>query len=200
MRPLHLLPLLATLFTATPALADRYTFDKSHTYIAFYINHLGFSEMMGRFSDYDGYFDFDESNPAASSINMSLSVAGIRTSSELLDSKLRGADFFNSSQNPDIRFISTNVDITGENTADVTGDLTLRGVTKPVVMHVRLNKTGYNPITNLYMAGFAASALIKRSDFGMTTLLPEVGDDVRLDLSAEAINQTRKQAESIKKQ
>ncbi len=200
MRPLLALSLLAFALAATPALADRYNFDKSHTYIDFYVNHLGFSEMQGNFTKYDGYFDFDEANPADSHINFSLSPAGIRTSSDLLDSKLQGADFFNTAKYPDIRFISTNVDVTGESTSDVTGDLTLLGVTKPVVLHVRMNKVGYNAITNLYMAGFAATATVKRSDFGMTTLLPEVGDDIRLDLSGEAVNLTRKKAESIKKQ
>jgi polyisoprenoid-binding protein YceI len=190
--------LLPALFT-TPALADRYTFDKSHSYINFYVNHLGFSEMMGRFTEYDGYFNYDEANPSASEMNFSLSAAGIHTSSEILDAKLQGSDFFDSSKYPDIRFVSTNIDITGENTADVTGNLTLRGIVKPVMLHVKLNKSGYSPVTSLYVAGFSATAIVRRSDFGMTTLLPDVGDDVRLDLSAEAINQTRKQAESIKK-
>lgn len=190
----------ALLCISSPALADRYTFDKSHTYINFYINHLGFSDMLGRFTDYEGNFEFDEENPAATTINFSLLPSGIHTSSDLLDSKLQGPDFFNTAQFPDIRFVSTNVDITGENTADVTGNLTLIGVTKPVILHVRLNKTGYNPITSLYQAGFNATATIRRSDFGMTTLLPDVGDEVRLDLSAEAVNQTRKKAESLKKQ
>ncbi len=190
--------LLPALFS-TPALADRYIFDKSHSYINFYVNHLGFSEMMGRFTEYDGYFNYDEANPSASEMNFSLSAAGIHTSSEILDAKLQGSDFFDSSKYPDIRFVSTNIDITGENTADVTGNLTLRGIVKPVMLHVKLNKIGYSPVTSLYVAGFSATAIVRRSDFGMTTLLPDVGDDVRLDLSAEAINQTRKQAESIKK-
>ena len=194
-----LLSLIPTLF-ATPALADRYIFDKSHSYIDFYVNHLGFSEMQGRFTDYDGYFNYDEANPAASEINFSLTASGIHTSSEILDAKLQGTDFFDASHFPDMRFISTNVNITGENTADITGSFTLRGIIKPVTLHVTLNKIGYSPVTNLYVVGFKANTVIKRSDFGMTTLLPDVGDDVRLDLSAEAINQTRKQAESIKKQ
>jgi len=198
-RIITLLSLISTLCAAGSALADRYSFDKSHTYINFTVNHLGFSEMMGRFSQYDGFIDYDENNPAASRINVSLSPASIHTSSDLLDAKLQGSDFFDSGKYPDIRFISTNVDVTGENTADITGELTLRGITKPVVLHARLNKADYNPITNLFMIGFAGSALIHRSDFGMTAFLPEVGDEVRLDLSAEAVNLTRKQAESLKK-
>ncbi|MBY0408483.1 MAG: YceI family protein, partial [Rickettsiales bacterium] len=138
-------------------------------------------------------------NPAASRIDVTIPVAGIRTSSDLLDIKLRGDDFFQASAHPEMRFTSTNVDITGENTADITGNLNLRGITRPVVLKLRLNKTGYNPVTNLYTAGFSGSAIIRRSDFGMTALLPEVSDDVRLDLSAEGINETRKRAESLQK-
>src|SRR5690606_4794654 len=142
---LAFLTLSLSLFAA-PALADRYRFDPSHTYINFYVNHLGFSDMQGRFTKYDGYIEYDEENPAAASVNMSLSASGIRTSSDLLDLNLQSTDFFITTQHPEIRFTNTNIDITGESTADITGDLTLLGVMKPVVLHVRLNKADYNPI------------------------------------------------------
>lgn len=185
---------------ATPAFADRYMFDKAHTYIHFYVNHLGFSDLLGRCTQYDGYIDFDEQDPAASRINISLSAADIRTSSELLDLKLQGEEYFDSDRFPNIRFVSTAVQVTGSNTADVTGNLTLRGITRPVRLRVRLNKAAYNPVTRLYTAGFAATATVKRSDFGMTVLLPDVSDEVRLDISAETVNETRKKAESLNPQ
>lgn len=192
--------ILITTLTATNAWADRYAFDKSHTYINFYVNHLGFSEMMGRFTQYDGAIDYDETNPAATRINVSLSPSSIKTSSDILDLKLQTSDFFDSATYPDIRFISSNVDITGENTADITGNLTLRGITKPVILRAHINKADYNRYTSLYVIGFSATTVIHRSDFGMTTLLPDVGDTVKLDISSEIINLTRKQAESLKKQ
>lgn len=190
--------LAATMLIATPAYADHYEFDKSHTHIAFYVNHLGFSDMLGQFTSYSGSFDFDENHPEQSKIDVTLKPSGIRTSSDILDHVLQGSAFFNTDAYPDIRFTSTSTTVTGKNTGDVTGNLTMLGVTKPVTLHVRYNKSGYNPVTSLYVSGFNAEATLKRSDFGMTNLIPQVSDEVRVELSAEAINLDRKKNESLK--
>jgi polyisoprenoid-binding protein YceI len=191
--------LFAALLPLSSAYADKYEFDKEHTYIIFYINHLGYSESMGKFTEYSGGFTFDEKAPEKSSIDVTLKPSGIRTSSETLDKKLQNDQFFNTEKFPDIRFKSTSIKITGKNTSDITGDLTMLGVTKPVVLKTRFNKADYHPFTKMYVAGFNATTTIKRSDFGMNYSIPMVGDEVRLDISTEGVNLDRKQAESIKK-
>ena len=189
-----------TLLFATPAFAaDRYEFDKSHTNILFFINHLGLSEMVGVFTDYDGHFTFDPKEPEKSTVDVTLKPTGIRTSSEALDKHLQAKDFFNSEQFPTIRFVSTGIKVTGANTGDVTGNVTMLGITKPAVLHVRFNKADYHPMTKDFVAGFAAEAMLKRSVFGMTTGIPMVGDDVRLVIHTEGVNVDRKKAEAIKK-
>lgn len=184
------------LFATSPAFAaDKYEFDKGHTNILFFISHLGFSETVGKFTDYDGYFTFDEKKPETSTIDVSLKPAGIKTSSEDLDAHLQKEDFFNTAKFPEIRFISTGVKVTGAKTGEVTGNITLLGVTKPVVLRVTLNKAGQHPKTQDHIAGFTAEAVIKRSDFGMNYGIPMVGDEVRIWISTEGVNVDRKTLE-----
>ena len=195
---LKAIAIAATLF-ATPAVAaDRYEFDKSHTRILFFINHLGFSETVGEFTDYDGAFTFDTEKPETSTVNVTLKPTGVRTPSKALDEHLQKEEFFNSAKFPDIRFTSKNIKVTGTNTGEVTGDLTLLGVTKPVTLQVTLNKADYQPITNNFVAGFKLTATLKRSDFGMTNAIPMVGDEVRLEAYTEIVNLDRKKQEAIK--
>lgn len=178
--------------------AERYEFDKAHTHIMFYVNHLGFSDMIGLFTKYDGSFTFDPEHPGTSSVDVTLKPEGIRTTSELLDTVLQGSEFFNSDTYPEIHFASKSVKVTGDHKGDLTGDLTMLGVTKPVTLHVRFNKAGYHPLTNLYVAGFSADATLKRSDFGMSHLIPMVSDSVRIEIEVEAINLDRKNSEKLK--
>lgn len=190
----------AAVLIATPVFAaDKYTIDKSHTRILFHVNHLGFSETIGDFTLYDGTFTFDENKPETSAVDMTLYPKGIRTSSSELDKHLQNKDFFNSKTFPEIHFVSTSVKITGKNTGDITGNLTMLGVTRPVVLHATFNKAGYHPYTKMYVAGFSGWATVKRSDFGMSHLVPAVSDEVKLTVQLEGIDQTRKAAESIKR-
>src|SRR5690242_18260646 len=139
--------LTATLLS-TPALAlDHYEFGKQHTNILFHINHIGFSEMIGLMTSYDGSITFDEKTPDKSTIDVNIHPAGIRTSSELLDKELQGEKWFNTGKFPDIHFVSTGVKVTGDKTGDVTGNMTMLGVTRPVVLHVHFNKGDYHPMT-----------------------------------------------------
>ena len=150
MRSLKILCLSITgciaLACTAPAYADHYEFDKSHTHIAFFINHLGYSDMLGIVSDYSGSFDFDPAHPENSKIDVTLRPDSITTSSDILDHVLRGSNFFNTDKFPDMHFASTSVKVTGDNTGDVIGNLTLLSATKTVVLHVHFNKAGYNTI------------------------------------------------------
>ncbi len=199
MRRISRLALLSTTLFAAPAFAQSHTYeiDKSHTNIQFYVNHLGFSDMIGNFTSYDGSLAFDEKNPEKSTIDFTLKPASIRTSSSELDKHLQGEKFFNSTKFPDIHFVSKSIKLTGKNTGDVTGDLSMLGVTKPAVLHVTFNKADYHPMTKMYVAGFSGTATIKRSDFGMDYIVPMVSDEVRLTVQMEAVDNTRKQAEAI---
>lgn len=191
--------LSAALLAAAPAMAaDTYTVDKSHTRILFFVNHLGFSDTIGDFTSYEGSFTFDEEKPETSSVDFTLYPEGIRTVSSELDKHLQNKDFFNTAEFPEIRFVSTGIKVTGKNTGDVTGNLTMLGVTKPVVLHVTFNKGDYHTYSKMYVAGFSGNAVIKRSDFGMSNLVPAVSDEVKLLVELEGVNQTRRKAESTK--
>ncbi len=165
--------------------AEKFTFDTSHTSILFFINHGGFSDFVGEFLDYDGHVMLDEDNPEDSSIDVTIKPRGIKTDLPDFDDKLQNDSFFNTSAFPNARFVSTKVEQTGENTAKVTGDFTMLGVTKPLVLDITLNKIGKDQWRNTYKAGFSITGTIKRSEWGLTYALPAVGDDVRLMIEAE---------------
>ncbi len=199
MRTLFSVLAAALVFVSPAFAADKYEFDKEHTRILFFINHLGFSDTVGEFTSYDGPITFDLEKPETSTIDVTLKPAGIRTPSAGLDKHLQNADFFNTEKFPDMRFVSTSVKKTGDSTGEVTGNLTLLGVTKPVVLKVKLNKADYHPKTNMFIAGFSAEATIKRSDFGMSYGIPMVADEVRLLINTELVNLDRKKKEEIQK-
>lgn len=194
-----LLAIAISFFSANVYAADRYEFDKEHTTILFYVNHLGFSDMIGEFTDYDGFFTFDPQKPEDSSVDVTLRPIGIRTSSSALDSDLQGDKFFRSDEFPTIHFVSKKIKPKGAKTGEIYGDLTLLGVTKPAILTVHFNKADYHPITKNFMAGFSASAKIKRSDFGMAEYVPMVGDEVRIEVQTEGINIDQKAREAMKR-
>ena len=165
--------------------ADNYVLDSNHTNIDFRISHFGFSNPSGKFTKAQGTLVLDEANPANSKITVTLSLNDIVTGVEKLDEHLKSKDFFDVAQFPSVNFVSTSVKVTGKDTADVTGNLTLHGVTKPVTLAVHLNKIGTN-MRGLKTAGFGATTMIKRSEFGITTYVPALGDDVTLTIESEA--------------
>ena len=171
--------------TSAMAAAERYSFDKAHTQILFFVNHLGFSYSQGEFHDYDGHFTFDQENPASSEIDVTIKTASIDMDDEKWDAHMKNKDFFDVEQFPNMTFKSTAIEVTGDNTANITGDLTLLGVTKPVVLAVTHNKTGKHPFSGKTVSGFSATTTVKRSEFGMTYGLPGVGDDVEIRIEVE---------------
>jgi polyisoprenoid-binding protein YceI len=174
---------------------EHYVFDTAHTQILFFVNHLGFSMSQGEFHDYDGGFIFDRTNPEKSSINVTIKTASIDMDHEKWTSHMKNADFFDVENHPEMTFKSTAVDVTGENTADITGDLTLLGVTKPVTLAVTHNKSGIHPFNKKMVAGLSATANIKRSEWGMDYGLPGVGDDVEIRLEIEGFRQDKVETE-----
>ena len=187
--------MLSTLLVAgfaTPVLADApakttYEVDASHTNILLRVSHLGFSDMVLEALKPEGTLVFDEASPENSNINITLNAANVDGDDQKFNAHLQSADFFNVTSYPTITFKSTNVKITGENKGQVTGELALLGVTKPITLDVTFNKAGVNPFSQKEAIGFTATGLLKRSDFGMEYGLPMIGDDVKIDINLEAI-------------
>lgn len=166
---------------------ETYSFDKAHTQILFFVSHLGFSFSQGEFHDYDGQFIFDRVEPEKSSVDVTIQTSSIDMDDEKWDAHMKSADFFNIEKYPTMHFKSTAVHVTGDHSADMTGDMTILGITKPVTLSVTYNKAGVHPFSGKYVAGFSARAVIKRSEFGMDYGLPGVGDDVEIRLEIEGI-------------
>lgn len=188
--PLTFFALLAFVFTLvipSAHAAERYTFDKAHTQILFFVDHLGFSKSQGEFLDYNGSFTFDTVKPENSSVQVTIKTAGIDMDDEAWDKHMKNKDFFDVEQYPEMTFKSTAITVTGDKTANITGDLTLLGITKPVTLAVTHNKSGKHPFSGKYVSGFSATTTIKRSEFGMNYGLPAVGDDVEVRLEVEGI-------------
>ncbi len=164
-----------------------YDFDKSHANLAFSYNHLGYSTTEGRFGEWEGTLLIDQETPANSSIEFVIDVASLDTFWGERDKHFLSADFFNVEQFPKATFTSTSVEKTGENTLKVTGDLTIKDITKPAVLDVTVTTIGEHPMAKKPAAGFAVTTTIKRSDYGMDLYVPYVGDDVTVTFHAESL-------------
>jgi polyisoprenoid-binding protein YceI len=182
----HLLAALLALSFADAAFAADYTIDARHTQVLFTYAHMGFSHITGRLNEVTGHFDFDPAAPAKSSIEVDLPMSSLSTGVPGLDDHMRSADFFDAAKFPSAHFKSGKVTSTGKDRLDVAGDLTLHGVTKPVVLHVTINQIGMHPMKKVPAVGFDATATIKRSDFGVAYLIPVGSDEVELHITLEA--------------
>lgn len=165
--------------------AGDYVLDASHGKITWAVNHLGFSTYVGQFHGTEAKLKLDPKNLGASSLEASVDMNTAGTLSEALDKHLKGPDFFDAAKFPKATFKSTGIKQTGERTADITGDLTLKGVTKPIVIKATFNQAGPFPMMRIYTVGFDGEATIKRSEFGVSYGLPMVGDEVKLKFEGE---------------
>lgn len=184
----NLITFLITIFsfsTLTYAAPETFTLDNKHSYVLWTIKHLGFSTQAGKWY-VKGQLVLDKEHPEQSKVNATIKIADIVTGLPDLDKHLKGKLFFDNDKFPTATFVSDKVDVESENTAKVHGMLTIHGETKPVTLDVTLNKVGVSPISNKNTVGFTASTMIKRSDFGIKTLLPELGDEVTIQIGAEA--------------
>lgn len=167
--------------------AESYDLDPTHTNIVWHASHFGFSSPSGRFGIKEGTLAIDAEAPGNSSVNVVIDPANLVTGIEKFDAHLKSADFLDVAKFPEAAFRSTKVELAeGHNKAKVTGDLTLHGVTKPVVLDVSLNKQGAHPMTQKQALGFTATTTIKRSEFGIDKYVPGVSDEVELRIEAEA--------------
>lgn len=174
---------------AAPVLAaDTYQVDPEHASVVFKVKHLDVSYVWGRFNQVAGTVVLDEQNPAASRIEIVIQTASVDTGNERRDRHLRSADFFDAEQFPEIRFVSKQMTRKESNLWEVTGDLTLHGVTRPLTVQITKVGEGKDPWGGHRLGG-ELSLTIKRSDFGMTGMIGPVGDEVTIHVSLEAIKQ-----------
>ncbi|MDF3193634.1 YceI family protein [Pseudomonas sp. 1928-m] len=182
------LALGGALIGAGQAMAADYAIDKQgqHAFVNFKISHLGYSWLYGTFKDFDGSFSFDAAKPQDSKVNVTLNTTSVDTNHAERDKHIRSDDFLNVSKHPTATFASTSVKSTGEGTADITGDLTLNGVTKPVVIAAKFIGEGKDPWGG-YRAGFEGSTTLKLKDFGITKDLGPASESVELIISVEGV-------------
>jgi polyisoprenoid-binding protein YceI len=165
--------------------ADVYKLDPVHTQVTFFINHLGFSNSSGRFHLSDSALQFNEQDWSKSSVQVTIPLNTLDMGDATWKEHLLAARFFDAEKYPTMTFKSTKVESVGKDQLKVTGDLSLHGVTKPVVLDTKINKIGPHPMSRRAAAGFSATAKIKRSDFGITQNLPMVGDEVEIRIETE---------------
>ena len=179
----------AALFAAGAAHAEpvTHTLDPAHTQVAFTIERFGFNNVLGRFETVSGEVVLDQANPAASSVHAVIQVGSVDSSNDTRDEHLRGERWLNATQFPTMEFRSTSVRITGENRAEVIGDLTLLGQTHPVTLDVRLNRMGPLPNNQRQAAGFTATGTLQRSAWGSTGAAQLIGNDVSIRIEALAV-------------
>ena len=169
--------LVAGLIALAPVTASAapYVLDKSHAHVTFQVGHLGFSSVHGQFREFDAEIDFDPGNIEATRVNFTINTASVDTFWEARDKHLRSKDFFNSSKFPTMTFVTTGGVPTGSDSADITGELTIRDVTQPVTLQARLNKLGPSPFNPAQeIAGFTVTGEIDRTKFGMGYAAPAV--------------------------
>ena len=189
-KTLTALALGTVLLGAGQAMAADYAIDKQgqHAFVNFKISHLGYSWLYGSFKDFDGSFSFDEKNPEASKVKVSLNTTSVDSNHAERDKHLRSGDFLNVDKHPTATFASTSVKSTGNGTADISGDLTLNGVTKPVVIAAKFIGQGDDPWGG-YRAGFEGSTTLKLKDFDIQKDLGPASQSVELIISVEGVRQ-----------
>lgn len=169
--------------------AGAYDLDTGHGKITWSVDHMGFSTYHGQFVNVQAQLTLDPANPANSSLTATIPLTEVDSNSDGLDRHLQTADFFDTANHPTATFVSRSITLDADdaNEATVVGDLTLRGVTRPVTIEVEFNQAGPS-MGNTYKAGFDGEATIKRSEFGITYGIPMgLGDDVKLHIEGEFV-------------
>lgn len=180
-----LLVLLAWAGAAQAAL-ETYRLDPVHTRVAFQVSHAGFSRPIASFSQVQGELAFDEADWRTATLEARIPIATLDLGDADWQKRILDRTFFDATEFPQARFVSTRVEPTDATHARVTGDLTLHGVTRPVTLEVTLNALRRHPLTFKRTAGFSATGTLRRSDFGMDAWKSVVGDEVTLIIEVEA--------------
>lgn len=171
-----------------PAFAAPVTFklDPAHTNVLAQWSHFGYSHPFANFGDVEGVLVYDAANVGKSSVQVTLPLSGLEAFSAKFNEHLASADFFDAARYPNATFKSTKVEAAGEGKLKVTGDLTIKDTTQPVVLDVTLNKAGEHPMSKAQTIGFDATTTVSRTAFGVGKYAPNVGDEVTLRITTEA--------------
>lgn len=164
--------------------AGSYAIEPSHTRVQFSVSHMGFTDWYGDLIGASGTLVLNPANVAASKVDINIPTASVSTTNAKVDEELRSAQWFDAARYPIVRFVSTRVVRTNTGAATIFGNLTFHGVTRPVTLQARFNGAGINPLDKSYSVGFNATTTIRRSDFGVKTYLPLIGDTTELRISA----------------
>ena len=162
-----------------------YVLDPAHGKITWSLSHLGYSTYYGQITDVAGQAVLDPKEPAKSRLSVTVGIDSVSGLNPKLDAHLKTPDFFDTQKFPTATFTATAVEPTSPTTARILGDLTLKGVTKPIALDATFNQAGISPVDKKYTVGFDGRAVIKRSDFGINAFLPILGDEVTLRLEGE---------------
>ncbi|WP_447573857.1 YceI family protein [Acinetobacter baumannii] len=172
--------------TVTLAAPVDYKIDPTHTATVFSWNHFGFSTPSANFSDIQSVIKVDNAKPANSSVNVTIPLSSVNTNVPALDKEFQEEAWFNAAKYPNITFKSTKVETKDKKHFKITGDLTVKGITKPVVLDAVLNKQGEHPMAKVAAIGFNATTSFNRSDFGLGNYVPNVGDKITVNITTEA--------------
>jgi polyisoprenoid-binding protein YceI len=186
---------IGLLGACTAHAAGDFRFDPVHTQIFFSIDHSGYSKSTGRFAVRDGYFSFDGAEWSKAKVDATIDIASLDMGNAGWSDKLKSS-FFDSTTYPTAHFVSKSVDKTGDKTGVIHGELTLLGKTKPVDLQLTFNRAAADGYTLHYVAGFSATATLKRSAWGMTRSTESIGDDVTLRIEVEGIRDGDAQKQS----
>jgi len=178
--------LAATLALAPAAALAEWAIDPAHTHVSFTVNHLGFSDVKGMFREFDAEVSFDPEDLAATSVTFTIAAASVDTLWDPRNENIRSGDFLDVAHHPEITFVSTAVEPTGEGTATVAGELTIKGVTNPVTLDATLNAIGPNPFNaEQEIAGFTLTGEIDRTAFGIGFGAPAIGAVMPVTINVE---------------
>nr|WP_314523630.1 YceI family protein [uncultured Acinetobacter sp.] len=179
---------LAVALASSVALAAPvdYKIDPTHTATVFSWNHFGFSTPSANFTDIQGTIKVDTAKPANSSVEVTIPLSSVNTNVAALDKEFQQEAWFNAAKYPNITFKSTKVETKDKKHFKITGDLTVKGVTKPVVLDAVLNKQGEHPMAKVPAIGFNATTSFNRSAFGIGNYVPNVGDKITVNITTEA--------------
>lgn len=174
---------------ATLAPGD-FVLDTTHAALLFRINHLGFADYAGRFDRFEASLSGDAATPAEARVEAIIDMTSLNIANPDFASELKGPGWFDAAAHPQAIFRSRSIELTSDTAAVITGDLTLKGVTRPITLSARLNGSAYDPLRRADVIGFSATSEISRAAFGIDRFSGLLTDSVRIEIEAEFIRQT----------
>lgn len=169
--------------------AGAYKLDPTHASLVFKIDHLGFSTYVGRFESFEASLDFDAEDPAAARVEAVIDMTSLDIANDEFAQTLMGSQWFDAEQHPQAVFRTFGLKVTGENTAVISGDLTLKGETQAIEINATFNGGANDVLRRAYIVGFSGSTIISRSDFGIDRFAGLITDEVAIEIEAEFIRQ-----------